>query len=462
MRNPLRLGPPTAPVRKAMGAAFVFLSVTSIAFASVLGAAEEPPQSPAQEQPDRRGGIEIGPDTTAPRLPARPRRPALARPPDSPAPAAQVDVDSIRQRIEEERENLVRQEERLRRLEAQLRRDRVILPRDTDDGGGDLPSSGDGALVRMGQDVEVREGEVVREVVVMGGDLVVRGEVEGDAVAIGGDLTVVSGGKVAGSAVTVGGRLDIEPDAIVEGDQVEVGAFGAGIPGLGRWGGNGDHDPSGIAGRGEKLVGGFVALLAFLLVGWIAAFLFGDRLRRVADFLQHNLGRSLLVGFLVLILWLPTVVLTCITVIGIPVGIFLLMAIPFAFFVGGLIGAMVLGRRIAAGFVFEQNSALAHLLIGITGIGAFLLLGSAVGLVRVLSPLATALCAIGGLLIVLAVLTGVGALASTVFENLRTKRRSGETPPASSEPGGGPGTTGGSPGWTPPAGGESTGEFVPG
>ncbi len=397
------------------------------------------PEAVAQNPPPK-GGIEIRPD--APKPPAAPAPPALGEVP--------VDVDSIQDRIQEERERLERQQERLRQLEAQLRRDRVIRPRGDTQKEEDY-ESGDGALVRMGQDVEVGEGEVAREVVVMGGNLVVRGEVEGNAVAIGGDLTVEDGGRVAGDVVTVGGKLNIHDGAIVEGDQVEVGT-GAALP-FSAWGGRHWETK-----RGEKLVCGIVVLLAFLLVGWIAMLLFGTRMTRMADLLEQNLGRSVLLGFLVLILWLPTVVLTCITVIGIPVAIFILVAVPFAAFAGYLIAAMVFGRRLASGLVFERSGPLAHLLIGLTALAAFGLVGNAIGLVRVLGPLSLALRILGWVLVSFAAIGGLGALAAATFENIRFGRRAGESPPGA---GGGPASGPGSPGWTPPASDSSTGELVP-
>ena len=67
----------------------------------------------------------------------------------------------------------------------------------------DLPGSD---MVRIGGDVTVEEGRVVK-----------------DAVAIGGSVTVLSGGRVMGNAVAIGGDVHLKANARVEGDTVAIG-----------------------------------------------------------------------------------------------------------------------------------------------------------------------------------------------------------------------------------------------
>jgi hypothetical protein len=354
-------------------------------------------------------------------------------------------VDSLQQQIQLEEERLERQQQRLRLLQAQLKRDRVVRPRDEDE--DDLDSGGHGAAVRMGQDVEVGEGEVVREAVSMGGNVIVRGEVEQDAVAIGGDVLVGSQGRVGGSAVSIGGELEIEPGGIVEGDRVEVGNLGPGFLGGGGFL-NQDRGHEG-ARRGFKLLRGLMTLLVLVFVGWLVMLLFGDRLSAMADVALHSFGRSLLAGLLVLVLWLPTVVLFAITVIGIPVAIILVVAVPLAIFVGYFIGALAFGRRIAAGINLERNGAVGHLFVGLVALGALTIIGTLFEMVRFLGPLALAFCILGGTLMCFAALTGLGAMTMTQFGNLKFRRR-GASDPSGGAPGtpgaaGGPGGSGGIP-----------------
>jgi hypothetical protein len=61
-------------------------------------------------------------------------------------------------------------------------------------------------MVRIGGDVTVDEGRVVK-----------------DAVAIGGSVTVQSGGRVTGDAVAIGGDVHLKANAHVEGDTTAIG-----------------------------------------------------------------------------------------------------------------------------------------------------------------------------------------------------------------------------------------------
>jgi hypothetical protein len=61
-------------------------------------------------------------------------------------------------------------------------------------------------MVRIGNDVTVEEGRVVK-----------------DAVAIGGSVAVLSGGRVMGNAVAIGGDVNLKANARVEGDTVAIG-----------------------------------------------------------------------------------------------------------------------------------------------------------------------------------------------------------------------------------------------
>jgi hypothetical protein len=298
----------------------------------------------------------------------------------------------------------------------------------------------------MGQNVVVGPGEVIDEVVGIGGSLEIFGEVEGDAVAIAGDLDVLPGGRVEGDAVSVGGDLDIHPGGLVEGSQIEVGRFSPFF--VSRLIGGPDI---GLPRQGFSFVSSILTLLVVLFIGWLAVVLFGGRLSRMADVAQNEFARSLLLGILVVVLWPPAMVLAAITVIGIPVAILLALVVPLALFIGYLIGAMAFGRRIATGIRFEKSSALAHLLTGLVAIGVLWLLGQTFGFVRLLGPVSLAFRIVAWLIMSFAALTGLGALAASQLGSIRA-RGSGATPPAPPE---GPAPQHLPPGDEPPAAGTS-------
>ncbi len=206
--------------------ALLFAAVTAAGFLADAGslgtAAAQTPEEP---------GIEIGPDSNAPpRPPAPPRADTVAGRqgsvpvPPVPPPAGSPTGRELEEELARAREQLAREQERLDREQEAIDRERHIRPRAQRGEDGD---SERGEIVRMGQDVVIEAGETVEEVVVIGGDLEVRGQVEGDAVAVGGSVMLGPGAMVGGDAVSVGGSLDIDPGAIVEGDEVEVGGASA-------------------------------------------------------------------------------------------------------------------------------------------------------------------------------------------------------------------------------------------
>jgi hypothetical protein len=400
---------------------------------------------------DDPGGIEIGPDPSVPRPPRPPRPPAVpdtaGAPSAVPAPppgAYDSELDRARERmaheqskIEEERdraqEELERAQDQLDRAQQQVNRHREIRKR-----GSEGEHGQHGEIVRMGQDVVIEPGDIVSEVVVIGGDLEVQGEVDGDAVAVGGDVQIGPGARVSGDAVSVGGDLQVSPGAIVDGDQVEVGTGVGFLRGIGM---NGFHhdEPH----HGGHVGRSLLMLLVFLFVGWLAAVLAGERLGVLATTLAQDWLRALLTGVLVLVLWLPAVFLSAITVIGIPVAIVLILAVPLLIFVGYLIGALALGRRISVGLGRPAGTPLRSLLYGILVIGLLAFIGRVLGLVGFLGPFGIAFRIVSYALFSFAATSGLGVIALAIFAARFRSRTPGvampppppPAPPASPESG---------------------------
>ncbi len=446
---------PTANMRLALVCAVaVAIAAVAIALMPWAALAVEPAAAQAQEDP----GIEIGPDPDVPPPPKTPVPPREA----ADVEQAKEDVEKAREEVEQARrqaEEVLRAEQALRDVEEKLKRERVIKRR----ADADHVVLGDrGEIVRMGQDVDIEEGETVEEVVVIGGDLTVRGDVSGDAVAVGGDVRVVSTGRVMGDAVSIGGNLMVEDGGIVDGNEVEVGNIGPlFLPGFGR---------TYVHGNGPgvfiRIVKSVLTLLVILFIGWLAMVLFGNRLTSLADTVQNDFWRSLLVGVLVLVLWLPAVFLSAITVIGIPVAVLLVIGVPLALFVGYLIGALAFGRRLVAGIRLDRESPLLHLLAGLTAIGLLGFFGRLLGIVDILGPVAVAFRIVSYALLCFAAILGIGALTTVQVEAIRARRSgtppvtpppgepSPPPPPPGPEGGSGPGGYRGKLVWEPSSGGE--------
>jgi uncharacterized RDD family membrane protein YckC len=77
------------------------------------------------------------------------------------------------------------------------------------------------AMVVIGSDATLKEGESTEAFVVIGGNGVVKGKVKDAAVVIGGSLEV--SGEVGDAAVAVMGDLTVRSNAVINGDAVSVG-----------------------------------------------------------------------------------------------------------------------------------------------------------------------------------------------------------------------------------------------
>lgn len=209
-----------------------------------------------------------------------------------------------------------------------------------------------GVLVRVGAPALVRAGETERTVVVVGSDAVVDGDVLENLVVVGGDARVA--GNVAGDVVMVGGQLALEPGARVGGDVLLHGnstiarAPGAVVDGA----------VQRSAGVAFGPLAGWLLWLGVTLMLVLAGLLFaaagGRQLDEAAALLLRRVG-PVVVTTLVLIAAVPILaIIAFLTVIGIPVGIALLVAlVPALGLAGYLVAAMALGdvvlRRLGRG-----------------------------------------------------------------------------------------------------------------
>ena len=207
--------------------------------------------------------------------------------------------------------------------------------------------------VRVGQDVVVRAGEVVREVVVISGSATIDGHVErdvvvvlgsarlgpeavvdGDLVIVSGSLTVAPGARVGRDLVVVGGDATIPPDFGPGGDHVVIG------PGLVGF----DFRPvvpwvtRGLL-WGRPLVPDLAwtwwLVGIFLFVYLAVSVLLTAPVRAGLAVLAAKPLTAFLTGLLVLLLVGPVSVILSVSIIGIPI-------VPLLFF--ALLVAAVLGK----------------------------------------------------------------------------------------------------------------------
>jgi hypothetical protein len=161
------------------------------------------------------------------------------------------------------------------------------------------------------------EGTVHESLVVFNGDVEIVGTVEQDVVVFNGDLVVRSGAEIGGDLVTQA-TPRVEDGAIVRGERSSV---------VTRF----DVDMVGFAGRFAWWIGYSVsALILGVLLLTFAPQLFPS----VRDAARDRLGSSIGWGVGLFFLLPIGSVLLLVTIVGIPLGLFLMLALAFIYTVG--------------------------------------------------------------------------------------------------------------------------------
>ncbi|MBZ5637484.1 MAG: hypothetical protein LAO51_01865 [Acidobacteriia bacterium] len=230
---------------------------------------------------------------------------------------------------------------------------------------------GGGDKLAVMSDVDVVEGQEVHgDVVCIGGKVKLQGKVRGDVVVIGGSLDML--GSTRGSVVGVGSKLVLHPGASVGQDLVNVAG------GLDRGGASvgGKVVNIGVGGRWLAHLPGPFGMLGFILF-WIkllklvlvfigllllAAFV-PDRIRLMSEEAPLRPFLAFFAGLGAYIVLTMTMILLCITIIGIPAALLLY----FAFIVVkwmGLAGVFhLVGKRIGR-LLGRDFSLLGAILLG--------------------------------------------------------------------------------------------------
>lgn len=265
------------------------------------------------------------------------------------------------------------------------------------------PESAVASNTRGYGDVVVAKGQTVKELSTVKGDVTVYGHVTGDATAMMGDVDVRPGGKIDGDATSVIGDVRVRTGGKVGGDATAVM-------------GNVIHEIGGtIDGHGFSVgfakptwmveefgdIGGLlffavfaaVVLFAQVLVAAIVVAIWPGRMQTIAEVSFGRPGWSLLYGLIGLMAVIPVALLLLITCVGIPfIGVEVVLL--YIMWVAGAVGVkLALGQKVRH---FRSP-------VWAVVVGTVLL-----GLVRLI-PLA------GGLIVLVLIVVGFGAVIMTGF-----------------------------------------------
>jgi hypothetical protein len=323
----------------------------------------------------------------------------------------------------------------------------------------DAPSSGD--IVRIGSDIHVDKDQVVDgDVIVFGADAQVDGHVRGNVSVTRGDVHLGSTAKVDGDVLCIGGEIQEEDGATVLGQRVTglQGRHGRTRTRIHR---DISFDEDRVWSHPAKVVRRLTYLLLWLGLAWAIAKFAAGRTNRALDTMQREVATSFGMGFALLLLLIPSVIalalvvaILCITIIGIPVALGVMIGYCLLLLLlggwGYVVGAAALGRRIA-GRSATQPTLVRSAVFGVLAIQGSMLVATMLKPLPIIGWMAGVLWVLAMVVYAAVTLLGVGAI-------IRSKFGQGEggqwwppsrlfgpsTPPA---PAGWPSGPGGS--WTP-------------
>ena len=286
------------------------------------------------------------------------------------------------------------------------------------------PVSRAGDVVRIGSDIHIEENQVVDgDVFALQGDIEVDGHVKGNVATTGGNVHLGSTARVDGDVMCIGGSLTEESGAVVGGQRVTA------LRGEGRIR---DRVRERIHERleGDRSGGGGVGfslswLICTLLVGWLFARFAPGRTGVALAMLRNEPGGSLMVGFVVVLLLIPSVValalavaVLCITIVGIPLALLLMPAyalgLALLFLWGFTLGATVVGDRFASS-LGGPGSLVRSTVMGILVVSGMLVASSILHFLPFFGWIAGLLWVLGFVTLGLATMAGAGALVRSKF-----------------------------------------------
>jgi hypothetical protein len=227
--------------------------------------------------------------------------------------------------------------------------------------------------------LKVGPGDTVSDAVIFNGDATIEGSVTGDVVALNGDVTV--GGDVQGNAVALNGHVVVIQSGHVHGD-----VSSRLTPQI-------DGTVDGTVSRNDVSVKfdrfSFVSRFALWIGTTVSSFLLGLLLllfapraaEAVASVGRSRSGAAFGWGALVLFGVPIAAFLTFLTIVAIPFGLGVLLALGLVYWLGWAAGAFVLGRRLvraptsrigafAAGWAILRVLALIPFVAGLVWIAA--------------------------------------------------------------------------------------------
>jgi hypothetical protein len=207
------------------------------------------------------------------------------------------------------------------------------------------PSQG-GIQFSVSGDVDVPKGATVADVLVVRGNVTVEGTVDGDIFVVVGTVTVA--GHVSGSVIAVKGPIMLKSAAAVSGDVMSGGsvAQATGSRVLGSVKPNYSFTLNGFFGKLGELLVGLMILFSTALLGFAMVYLAPASADRMVKLAKADPLKSAFFG-VVTAVGLPVIAgLTAATVVGVPLGLAIALALIPLFLVGFTWTIWIAGRSV--------------------------------------------------------------------------------------------------------------------
>lgn len=236
------------------------------------------------------------------------------------------------------------------------------------------------------------DGSVREDLFVLNGDTEISGTVNGDVVVFNGDVSVRSGAEIGGDLVTQS-TPQVEDGATIRGSQTNIAT-------------KFDYDMGAFAGRFVWWLGYTVSVL---ILGLLLLAFAPSLDEAVVEAIRTRLGSSIGWGVALFFLLPLAAVFLLVTVVGIPLGLFVLFALGLIYTLGYTVATHGVGR-----LVMRSSSRYVAFLIGLVILRALALI-----------PI------VGGFLWLLASVWGLGLLAVVIRAGRtpRTVAAAGAPPP---------------------------------
>lgn len=251
---------------------------------------------------------------------------------------------------------------------------KVKISLDSDDEDNENPHKGTGKDREVvGQNLEIGKDELVRDVQLVGGSLVIKGTVTGDVNVVGGTVELEPGSRVMGDIEVMGGSVEVKNGARIDGDTQIVGGHlerkeGAIIHGnvSTRIEREDEHqgDSSGMGARMVREIGECTTAGAFMFaLGAVLIALFTKRSESIKVEFAARPMRMFALGIAGFFGGLLVLAAMCVTVIGIPFAAIGLLLGIFGTFAAMTSVLEVIGRAFIG---HKTKNEYAHLALGCT------------------------------------------------------------------------------------------------